>query len=312
MRNLTWIGLLAAFALLGGCGTLPDAKPFADATGSLAASVGAGGNAVADTMVDASGVAPERRADYVKLSDDFKAAWRGRVESTRATVTYADSIANLISAGSEGAETVNKVADSLASLAAAVSIPVATPAFKAATELAAFVAERVVIVRASAKLEAAMAQAQPAIDRLANLLVEDTELRLKPLLRDLHQNIKSSIGTAYEREDNYRASIQDKRKDELAKVLKDPSNLAKVQELDRADAVVAAVLQERDRKLEAAAAAYKARLQLIDAVSNATMSWAQAHRDLAAAVRDKRKVSVAELEATITELKALVKKVREL
>ena len=77
-------------------------------------------------------------------------------------------------------------------------------------------------------------------------------------------------------------------------------------------ATVAARLQERDRRLDQAAAAYKARLQLVAALSTTTLAWAQAHRDLADAVLQKRRVDVAELLRTVGELQALSKKVSEL
>jgi len=312
MRSLALATLATALSFLGGCGTLPDAKPFADATSSLSASISAGGSAITTTLGEPHDVTPEDPARYAELSSEFEAAWRGRVEAAKATATYADSISNVISAGNESAKTVEKVADSLASLAEAVSVPLATPAFGVTKDVASFIVQRVAIVRASAKLEVAMEQAQPAIDRLAKLIVEDSELRLKPLLVVLHKNIQSGIQSTYAYEDNYRTEVRKRRKVALAEALKDSSKLSKVQELDQAEQAVTPILQERDKKLDGAATAYKTRVQLIDALSDATTAWAQAHRDLAAAVKEKRKVNVAELEATVTELKALVKKVRDL
>ena len=81
---------------------------------------------------------------------------------------------------------------------------------------------------------------------------------------------------------------------------------------DQALASLRTRLAERDRLLAEASMAYKARLQLLNALSAATLTWAQAHRDLAVAVKQKRKVTVAELQATITELKSHAKKVSEL
>ena len=75
---------------------------------------------------------------------------------------------------------------------------------------------------------------------------------------------------------------------------------------------VSAKLKERDQKLEQAAAAYRARLQLINALSTSTAAWATAHRDLASAIREKRRVNAVELQETVSDLRELVKKVRAL
>lgn len=312
MKHLSWFTWLPAMALLAGCGTLPDAKPFADATGSLAASVRASGSAEIESIDTTGSVVPENAARYTQTSKDFQAAWQSRIATAQACVTYADSIAGLISAGNDGAETVNKVADSLSSLAGAVGISAVTPAFEVAKEFAAFVGKQVAIVRASAQLETAMSQVQPAVDKLATLLAADADGQLKPLLRDMYGNLAGGIKSAYELEDNFHTELQKKRPAALKEVLGDPSKIGRAKELDNAEALVSARLLERDKRLQEAKAAYQARLQLINAMTDATAAWAQAHRDLAAAVRDKREVSVAELESTITELKDLIKKVRNL
>ena len=75
-------------------------------------------------------------------------------------------------------------------------------------------------------------------------------------------------------------------------------------------AVVSARLKERDQQLDQAAANFKARLQLINALSTATRAWAAAHRDLASAIAEKRTVNATELQETIIELKELIRKVR--
>jgi hypothetical protein len=306
-------GLLACTSVvLAGCGTLPDATPFADATVSLATSVRASGKAITDSMGEAGSVVPGDKAAYDKLIAKFDAAWSVRIAAAQGAVAYSEAIVGLVAAGNQGGETAGKAADSLKVLAESAGIPVAAPAIGVAGDLARFLGQRIAIVRASDSLETALASAQPAVDRVAEHIVHETEAQLKPILTQVHKNIASGIKEPYDGDADFDGQLQKRREQVRELVLKDQTQLPKLEEFDRSQARVAAALAERDRKLDQAAAAYKARLALLNALSSATLAWAQAHRDLAVAVREKRKVSVTELLATIDELKALTRKVREL
>lgn len=306
-----WIWALLASAVAG-CGTLPDAKPFADASQSLAASVASAGQAVADSLGEAGALSESDDAAYKARADRFRAAWAERVAATRAVAAYSESISQLISAGQEGAETVNKVGDSLSGLATALNIPLAVPAVGVLGDAARFVAARIAMVRASDRLETALAQAQPAVDRLAERIAAETDQPLRALLDNTYKNQRSQINGKYENEQNQLQEFDKRRLKLASQALTDTAMLPVLLQQDQALASLRTQLAERDRRLAEASAAYKARLQLLNALSAATLTWAQSHRDLAVAVKHKRKVSVVELQTTITELKSLSKKVSEL
>jgi hypothetical protein len=227
-------------------------------------------------------------------------------------VVYSDSIADLIAASGETGETVKRVGDSLQGLAAVSGVVLASPAFGVAGDIARFLADRIAIVRASRSLEDGLAQAQPAVDRIAEHLASETERQLKPLLKRAHDNVVSGIKGNYEDDDNFAASFRPRQTALRAELLKDASKVTQLQDFDRIQANVATSLRERDHKIDQAAAAYKARLQLVNSLSTATVAWAAAHRDLSAAIREKRTVSVTELQETVIELKELIRKVRAL
>ena len=314
MTKLGALALLVFSILAAGCGTLPDARPFADASATLAVAVKSSGQALTDSLRDA-GSAASSSSDakaYEELVGKFDAAWAERVKAVQGVAAYSEAIADVIDAGREGEETVKKVGDSLQGLASAVGIPLAGPAVAAASEISQFIAGRVALVRASRKLEEALAQAQPAVERIAQHLVEDAEKRLKPTLREAHANLVSSIKSPYDADDNFAKSFARQRDELRAKALKDLKLVPQLAEFERVQAAAVASLKERDQKIEQASAAYKARLQLVAALSPATTAWAGAHRDLAAAVREKRKVTATELVETVVELKELAKKVRAL
>jgi hypothetical protein len=298
--------------LLAACGTLPDGKPFADATGTWSASVRTSGQAISDSLRDAGSVEPRDKAAYDKLTKDFEAAWSERIKAAQGVVAYSNAIADLLAASKESAETIKKAGDALEGLATAVGIPVAAPVVGVATDLASFVFSRIAIVRAQRQLDDAVAQAQPAVDRIAIHLVDEANRKLKPYLKDAYDNIVNGIKDKYDADDNFAAAFRGKQAAMRQATLNDPAKVAQLQEFDKVHANVAVRLKERDQKIDEAAAAYKARLQLVNALSTSTMAWAQAHRDLAAAIKEKRKVNAAELQETIVELKDLIKKVRAL
>ena len=312
MLRTLFCTVLAGVAF-SGCGTLPDARPFADATGALAASVRSSGQALADSIIETGAAVPEEeQSAYTQLGAKFQKACAVRVQAAQGAVDYANAIADLMKAGKQGGETVKTVGDSLSGLASAVNIPLAGAAFDAAEDLARFIVDRVAIVRASHSLEDALSKAQPAVDRMAEHLASESELRLKPTLEAAYKNLRSSISIRYGGDAGFAQQVE-ARRDQLRKeTLKDNTKLAQLQEFDRLRTTLAVGLNERDQALDKAAAAYKTRLQLLNALTAATRSWAAAHRDLASAVREKRSVNATELQDTVVELKDLIKKVRAL
>lgn len=298
--------------LLAGCGTLPDGKPFADATGAWSASVKTSGQALSDSLRDAGSVEPKDKDLYKKNVKAFEEAWSVRVKAAQGVVAYSNSIVDLIAASKESGETVKKAGDALEGLAAAVNIPLSAPVVGVAGDLARFVLDRIAVVRASKKLEEAVAQAQPAIDRIAEHLVIEADAQLKPTLKEAYDNMVSGIKTQYEGDDNFAVSFRDNQTALRQATLKDLTKVAQLHELDKVQATVSASLNERDQKIDQTAAAYKARLQLVNALSTATVAWAGAHRDLTSAIKEKRKVNAAELQETIADIKELIKKVRAL
>ena len=313
MKNLSVSVTAFLLAILvAGCGTLPDGKPFADATGTWSASVKTSGQAISDSLSDAGSVEPKDKNLYEKNVKDFERAWSVRVKAAQGVVTYSNAIADLIAASKESGETVKKAGDALSGLAEAVNIPLAAPVVGVAGDLARFVLNRIATVRASKQLEEAVVQAQPAVDRIAEHLVSEADGQLKPILKAAYDNIKSSIKSQYEADDNFAAAFVKKQTELRTAALRDPTKVAQLQEFDKVQVTASARLKERDQKIDQAAAAYKARLQLVNALSTATVAWAAAHRDLASAIKEKRKVNAAELQETITDLKELIKKVRAL
>lgn len=313
MKNLSVsVTVFLLTILVAGCGTLPDGKPFADATGTWAASVKTSGRALSDSLRDAGSVELKDKKLYEENVKAFEKAWSVRVNAAQGVVAYSYAIVDLIAASKESSETIKKAGDALSGLAAAVNIPLAAPVVGVAGDLARFVLDRIAIVRASKRLEEALAQAQPAVDRITEHLVIEADEQLKPTLKNAYDNMISSIKSQYDADNDFAEQFSKKQTELRTAMLSDPTKIAQLQEFDKVQMTVSARLKERDQKIDQASAAYKARLQMVNALSTATVAWASAHHDLASAIKEKRKVNTAELQETITDLRELIKKVRAL
>jgi hypothetical protein len=307
------LAALALAAALAGCGTLPDGRPFADASSALSSSVRASGQAVSDSLRDAGSLMrPSEARDYEELAQSLDAAWAERIKATQGAVAYSQAIAELIAAGNSGAQTARQVGDNLEALAAAAGISMAAPVVGVAGNAASFLFERIALIRASHKLEDAVLLAQPAVDQIAAHLAFETTAKLKPILKAGYKNSISAIKDGYSAEDDFAKNLDARRDNLLQTLLKNPENESELVVLERLRAHVSPQLQERDQKIEQVLKAYKIRLALVNTLAGSAPIWAAAHRDLAWAIQEKRKVSVIELQETVGELKELIKQVRTL
>lgn len=303
----------AACLLLGGCGTLPDGRPFADASNAMTLAVSASGNAVSDSLRDVTLLVPAAEAQpYLDSADKLEKAWAVRIQAAEGAAAYSQAIAELIAAGNSGAATANQLGDGLEKLAATAGISLAAPAVGVAGDVARFLITQIAIVRASKTLEIAVHQAQPAVDRIAWHLASDAMRSMKTILRATLDNAQSAINHAYDDDNNYFPALKSKRDAIRTAAVTDPRKISELMTLEHLLDTVGSRLKSRDLKLEKAATDFKARAAVLSALNDSTIAWALAHRDLAAAIKEKRKVTVAELQRTVGELRDLVKKVRAL
>lgn len=126
--------LLAGLALfvLSGCGSLPDLKPFADATSELQVATVSVGDALSEA-IPASLPCPDTSAKQPpKCRDYFQENWRARIEVLDAVAKYADSLAQVAKAGESGAESAEKVGKAMDSLLSILKLNPLTETVKTA------------------------------------------------------------------------------------------------------------------------------------------------------------------------------------
>lgn len=316
MTRICGAASLAAALLLAGCQSLPDTQPFTDATVSLRSAVAAGGTAV---------VAELKRSPVAGMDTQAEAldrAWQIRTKTMTALVDYAHSLQAIVNAGNKGETSAQKLADAAntllqtlgpANLAATAGGTLALDTFK-------FAFGQIARARAAKSLEVALAEMQPAIDRIAELFAAD--------LADLDLLVQVAIDSQRDRlaDENqsqigYRRQILATQKDlqnitagELA-ARKAPNQLSKTEDLKRLDELLAAQATwyaDYTARQSATAARGRAASEMAGVTRLAFADWAAAHAQLLAAIRARRTLSVAELAEATKRIHALVDRYREL
>lgn len=308
--------LLAATLLLAGCPSLPDTKPFSDATTSLRSAVVSSGTAVVSELkrnpiegMAAHGVTLERE-------------WKVRAQLMSALADYAHSITAIADAGNKGAESAQKLADAATGLAQ--TLGAANLAASAGTTLAIdtfkFLNEQIARARAAKSLEAALAEMQPAIARIAELLAAD----LTALDEAMHIAIvaqQDKLASDNQAELSYRKrlvavrqSLMGKAANELADETS-PTKITIADELKRTDELLALAESWRaGYDAQQAAIAERGRLgtEMIGTTRDALGDWASAHAKLLGALRTKQTPNVSDLVDAAKRIQDLVARYRQL
>ncbi|MES2936435.1 MAG: hypothetical protein V4864_02060 [Pseudomonadota bacterium] len=293
-------------ALLTGCAALPDAQPFADTSAQLAGSTRAAGTALTQSL---------QAAKFDAAATQVDQAWKARVQAADAMAGYGERVAALAAAGNQGRDSAGKLAGALTDL---VKITV-TAQVTAVVDIAKALYEQAARAAAAQQLDQAFQLAQPVIDQFADALEEDLNKRVVPLLRNAQRQQLSDIDSADGGDDKrkllkqYDDRITLLRRTSLDSTLAPQARQDATAEGTRLEALFTGLqtdMAARQKAKDDVQAAYATRLALVNQLSLSVQAWAQAHRDLAQAVRDKRKVDVTTLLNTVQELRDLIRKVR--
>lgn len=287
--------------LAGGC-QLPDVGPFVEGTAQLKGAVAAGGAVVEQEL--------RLAFDDPKRADELHANWEARNKAMSALLRYAQSIDAIVAAGNAGAESAGKVADSVKGLAeaAGLAIPGGPAAAAVATDAVKFLYGQIATIRAAGQLAAALDEAQPAVERVAQLMRKDLD-DLTVVIRAAEQVRTIKLQGKYKQLNSDRDSI-------LGAMQKhNPGITAERGEYKALTELWAAIKPEYDAYLQESKALDDRRMAaaaVIDATGRALDEWAAAHAELASAARHKRVASTQSLVAAAVELRDLVKRIRDL
>jgi hypothetical protein len=294
--------IFAAVFVAGGC-QLPNVGPFVDGTAQLKAAVASSGAAVEQELRVMPGTAQQ--------ADALHNAWAARNNAMVALLRYAQSIDAIVAAGNAGAESAGKVADAVQGLASAagVAVPGSAAAVGVAVDTAKFIYAQIAVVRAAGDLAQSLDEAQPAVERIAELMRKDLT-DLDELVQAASQLSEIAIVAQNNDLSAYRKKLADElKKDRDLSKKEAREELAEFSKLmSDADArygVYQAQLSEVENRLRAAR-------QLINSTGAALDAWAAAHAQLAVAAWKKTTVSTKALTDAAVELRDLVKRIREL
>lgn len=306
---------VVVLVLLTGCAALPDMTPYRDATVQLRSTVLAGGGVVQAGLEAAAAGYEADSATAWRIrehTERFAEAWRARVEGADALVAYANAVADIARSGSEGAASARSLADALTRLAGGVGIALPPSGTVATvTDTAAFVYGHIAATRAAPSLQQALQSAQPAVDRVSVLLAQDLQATLA-ILRSAHELQRTALALRYNEETGYLKALERERKvlyarDSLG--AEDEARLQRIAELLEATRGWREPLQAAQAAMEED---LRLRVGLIEATRTAVAEWAAAHRNLTAALREKRAVNVEALVQATLEARELVRRLRAL
>lgn len=309
----TCVALAASLALLAGCATLPDVTPYRDATVQLRSTVLVGGHAVESGLLSAAASldADADMARQIKVrTDQFAKDWRVRVEAVDGLVAYAEAINGLALAGREGAASARALADSLTRLVSTLGLSLpASGTLANATDAAAFVYGHIAAVRAAPSLDQALENAQPVVDRAAQLLARDLQASMD-VLRAAREIERTALAARYNNELGYLNALNRERARLYAKGSLEPAEEQRLRQIAELYAATRDWREPMEKVRAESEATLNTRAALIVATQTAVAEWAAAHRAIAVAVKDNRKVNVEALVQATLEARELIRRLR--
>jgi hypothetical protein len=312
-------GLIGATLLHAGCRTLPDTQPFTDATISLRAAVSTGGKSTVSELRRLKFADTEKDRMLREKVRDFETQWKARDNLMKAMSDYATSLQEIASAGKQGEESVRKLTGATQVFLGAVGAAGLTgPAAVLVGDVVNYGGGMVLRAQAAKSLEASLADLQPVIDRVAELLVADAA-DLKEIATACFDQQVYMLDERDATELAVWSSLQD-QKDAVLKSLRPKleagnftsdagARLAQLEELE-------AGLRPWRTGYENERRGIRERHRLTDAmleeVQTAFPTWAATHGKLLTAVRTKRIPSTTELTDAARRIHELVDRYRKL
>jgi hypothetical protein len=307
-RAAASIAACLAMIFVAGC-QLPDLKPFATASASLAASINQGGDlAIAPLTQEAVVIDGKRIAPGAPThpGTQLQVEWNARRKVAEAVLVYSASLAAISDASAKRKENAAALVDSVKTLAAAV--PGADVGSTAAGNLAVSLVGTFVEVKAFHDLGAAVKSADPAIQVIAGKLHQDF-LSLAPLFSTPQRTrISQVVPSLFDAEDYY-ATVKAKQATLRQALVKKPDDKDANAEIARVDALVAAVEPEvlaKRAELARLQAALADGQAFFAAAVKSIDAWAAAHADIAKALQEKRTPNLTLLATRAEELHGLI------
>lgn len=317
------------YAWIAGCAAPPDPSALDKATRTLGSSVRAIGNETQRRLEST----PETKA----LAADFQSHWAVRDHALEAAAAYTRSLVVIyaqahvsqpqaLSASLQqlarsvgiGGSTVSGVAASTSGaggfgmgigMGMGMGVGAGVGVLELTADTIAFVHAQIALVEASRTLAEALERAQPVIDRIAALILADTD-DLENIVRAVAVLERAEIVEKFDGPLAFVRSLE-QRRDELRRVSYSQMQGPQLEELARIEAIRAPFVEELAPYfdgLRSIEADEEMLLASIGAVRDALLAWSGAHADLARAARADQPVDVEALAEAIARMHALIER----
>lgn len=305
---LSLLALVCVAAAPIGCTALPDVTPFATSSREFASGVKAAGRVVSEDLRSDDALADS--------SKKFDEAWDARNKAMEGVVQYADGLAAIVKSTQDARAQAKALGNKLETLAAAAGVvnPAIGASVAVGIDVASFIYGQIAIVRGANSLQEAMDAAQPAIDKLAEIITKDSEnlkevvLSTASLRRTAIQQAGGAKASSFARE------IEARRDEARAAFARDPSSARRddLLAIDRLAATAQAENQQFQDQVARAREMAGTSAELIQAMRDGVSRWTAAHRQVAQALKDRQSVSVESLTDAAVEVRDLAQRLRAL
>lgn len=290
--------VLISTTLLTGC-SLPNLKPFADATAELHTAVLGTDSNVRKTLSEAGAQ---------KKAQELGKELAVRITAMKAVVNYTDSLANITEAGRTGSDNAGKLAGAVDGFLGALSAPTLSSNYVAiAKSLYGVVAS----VRAAHSFSQAVEKADPAIQAMAEILIADFNV-LESLLAQSSVPVQLALLNKSNNSEvvNYRVQLEKKRRQIEKALAANPSDAAKVKEIKEINALIEMTRDRYDpyiSQLNEIKQRINSQISLVKKSRDGIRQWADIHAGLAVSVKEGLPPNSRLLAATVIEIRELIK-----
>lgn len=171
------VAVILTITLVSACTSIPDIKPFADATAALSTALNKGYLHTESQLATLQSENPDLEDEAKNTLEELRKRWKPTKEAMNALVAYTDSLAALADAGKTGAESAKKLTDSFEGLYNAVGklapLPGISIGVKTAFEAIAKINGAIARMRARRALKDAAEDAAPAVQVISIVLAEN-------------------------------------------------------------------------------------------------------------------------------------------
>lgn len=317
--------LLLIFSLLfTGCTTLPDTSGYTIATIQVKQAIATTGEVVKGELQSA--IKAEATTANVGSLKAFDKVWAVTMRSLDAMVIHAQSIEQIVDAGNKGSESAKAVADSVKNLVDTVKVDAISGTTAEVFELS---ADTVAFVYGEYSKHVSAKSLEDALDKFGPSITKITVL-IQAQITDARRLFEQQIAAQnfkLETDQKYGSWIKRYGElDELAalatqslvKAVKnnDTSKITKaktmIADLDIASKMIEPRMDAYRQERDAIHQREKVGSSIIGSAELAVAAWGSAHQQLVKAVKERKAVSVESLTATITEIRTLIQRWREL